>query len=67
MREPLRRIRAALGMGLTWAAGWAPISLLIGLVIGGNSRTPDGFPVDDQVVPLAALGFVGGAEPAQVE
>ncbi len=41
MREPLRRIRAALGMGLTWAASWAPIGLLIGLVIGGNSRTPD--------------------------
>jgi hypothetical protein len=55
-----RRIRAALGMGLTWAAGWAPVGLLIGLVLGGNRHTPDGFPVDDWLVPLAALGFVGG-------
>jgi len=56
-----RRIRAAVGMGLTWAAGWAPVGVLIGLVLGGNSRTPDGFPVDDWVVPLVALGFLGGA------
>ncbi len=61
MKKGLRRIRAAVGMGLTWAAGWAPVGLLIGLVMGGNSRTPDGFPLDDWVMPLVALGFLGGA------
>ena len=61
MKKWLRRIRAAARMGLTWAAGWAPVGLLIGLVMGGNSRTPDGFPVDDWVMPLVALGFLGGA------
>lgn len=61
MKKWLRRVRAAVGTGLTWAVGWAPVGLLIGLVLGGNRRTPDGFPLDDWVVPLAALGFVGGA------
>ncbi len=61
MNKRLRRIRAAVGMGLTWAAGWAPIGLVLGLVIGGNRRIPDGFPADDWVMPLAALGFLGGA------
>lgn len=56
-----RRIRAAVGMGLTWAVGWAPIGLLIGLIMGGNRRIPDGFPLDDWLVPLTTLGFVGGA------
>ncbi len=61
MNKRLGRIRAAVRMGLTWAAGWAPVGLLIGLVLGGNRRTPDGFPLDDWVMPLAALGFLGGA------
>ncbi len=56
-----RRIRAAVKMGLTWAAGWAPVGLLIGLVMGGNRHIPDGFPLDDWLMPLAALGFAGGA------
>lgn len=56
-----RRIRAAVGMGLTWAVAWTPIGLLIGLIMGGNRRIPDGFPLDDWLVPLTALGFVGGA------
>jgi hypothetical protein len=29
--------------------------------MGGNSRTPDEFPLDDWVMPMAALGFLGGA------
>jgi hypothetical protein len=56
----LKRIRAALGMGLIWAISWAPLGLVVGLVLGGNPATPDGFPADDWVMPLAALGFLGG-------
>jgi hypothetical protein len=61
MNKLLRRIRAAVGIGLTWAVGWMPIGLLIGLVLGGNSQTPDEFSLDDWMMPMAALGFVGGA------
>ena len=61
MKEWPRRIRAAVGMGLTWAVGWAPVGLLIGFVVGGNSQTPDEFPLDDWLVPMVALGFLGGA------
>ena len=31
MRDWLRRIRGAVGMGLTWAAGWAPLGAILGL------------------------------------
>jgi hypothetical protein len=61
MKKWPRRIRAAAGMGLTWAVAWAPVGLLIGLVLEGNSRTPDEFPIDDWVMPLVILGFLGGA------
>ena len=32
MKNWLRRVRGAIGMGLTWAAGWSPIGAVIGLV-----------------------------------
>ncbi|GMV07993.1 MAG: hypothetical protein AMXMBFR53_42680 [Gemmatimonadota bacterium] len=64
MNGLLRRIRAALGMGLTWAVAWAPI----GAVLGGVLRlllpaTPVGFlsVVATNAVSFAVLGFVGGA------
>lgn len=31
MRKWLKRIRGAVGIGLTWAAGWAPLGTLLGL------------------------------------
>ena len=61
MRKWLRRVRAAVGMGLSWAVAWAPVGVLIGWVLGGNSVSPDGFPLDDWLMPIAALGFLGGA------
>jgi hypothetical protein len=61
----LKRIRGAIGMGLTWAAGWAVFGILIGI----SSRLfPDILPWDaffnvfDAPLPaLAVPGFVGGA------
>ena len=61
----LRRIRGAVGMGLTWAAGWAAFGILIGI----SSRLfPNIVPWDAFFnvfdAPLPALGvpgFVGGA------
>ncbi|HET9426358.1 MAG TPA: hypothetical protein VFO55_13395 [Gemmatimonadaceae bacterium] len=60
----LRRIRGALGMGLTWAAAWA----VFGLMIGVSSILLPGLPwhiyfdVFDAPLPAMAIpGFVGGA------
>lgn len=64
MRKWLRRIRGAIGVGLTWAAGWAPIGALVGVVL--HTVLP-GAPIGlGAVVALnattfAVLGFVGGA------
>ncbi len=62
MKKWLRRIRGAVGMGLTWAAGWAPIGAVVGLVLGVVMPPVLGL---GAVVALnakafAALGFVGG-------
>lgn len=63
MREWLRRIRGAIGMGLTWAAGWAPIGAVVGAVLHVVlPGTPVGL---GTVVALnastfAVLGLVGG-------
>jgi hypothetical protein len=61
----LKRIRGAIGMGLTWAAGWA----VFGLLIGVSSRLfPHLLPWDaffnvfDAPLPALAIpGFIGGA------
>ncbi len=64
MKRWLRRIRGAVGMGLTWAVGWA----LFGVLIGITSLLLPGLPWDlffevfDAPLPaLAVPGFVGGA------
>jgi hypothetical protein len=63
MKKWLRRIRGAVGMGLTWAVGWA----LGGLLIGVTSKLLPGLPWDlffeffDAPLPALAIpGFVGG-------
>ena len=62
MKKWLKRIRGALGMGLTWAVAWSPFGAILGLVlwvvIGGTPllNTLVGF-----VAAAATLGFVGGA------
>lgn len=64
MKKWLRRIRGAIGMGLTWAVGWA----LAGLLIGVASILLPGLPWDaffavfDAPLPaLAVPGFFAGA------
>jgi hypothetical protein len=64
MKRWLRRVRGAVGMGLTWAIGWA----LFGLLIGVTSTLLPGLPwhyffdVFDAPLPALAIpGFVGGA------
>lgn len=64
MKKWLRHVRGAVGMGLTWAVGWA----LVGLLIGVTSVLLPGLPWDaffevfDAPLPaLAVPGFIGGA------
>ena len=63
MKKWSRRIRGAVGMGLTWAVGWA----FAGLLIGVASALLPGLPWDaffrvfDAPLPALAIpGFVGG-------
>lgn len=54
MRKWLRRIRGAMGMGLTWALAWFGAGLVLLLVIGPNAA--------DVPFPLffGFLGFIAG-------
>ena len=63
MRDWMRRVRGALGMGVTWAFGWA----LVGIGIGVSSVLLPFLPWDaffkafDAPLPALALpGFLGG-------
>lgn len=53
VRQWLRRIRGALGMGITWAAAWSAVGLVPRLVLGFNPDAP--FPII-----FGVLGFVAG-------
>jgi hypothetical protein len=55
MKQWLRRIRAALLMGLTWAVVWLPAGLLLGLVLD-----PDGSMDEPWVVVGTLPGFLAG-------
>ncbi len=55
MKRWLRRIRGAVGVGLVWAAVWAPAGVLLGMVVD-----PDGS-MDEMWVAVGAYpGFLGG-------
>lgn len=55
MKQWLRRVRGAVGLGVTWALVWAPIAVIIGFIVD-----PDGSL--DEMWPLigAYPGFLGG-------
>ncbi len=56
MKNWLRRIRGAVLMGLTWAVVWAPIGVLIGMIVD-----PDGS-MDEMWVAVGGYpGFLCGA------
>lgn len=63
MQKWLRRIRGAVGMGLTWAAGWGLVGVLIGLISvvvpGVYANVVRIF--DAPLPALAIPGFFGGA------
>jgi hypothetical protein len=59
----LRRLRGAIGLGLAWAVGWAPIGAAVGLVVGVGLGAPIGLGgvVLVNATVFALLGFAGGA------
>ncbi len=58
MKKWLKRIRGALGMGLTWAAAWAGFGAIIGLFSGPPGVLLGAFALG---VRFGSLGFIGGA------
>jgi hypothetical protein len=54
MKTWLRRLRGAIGMGLTWAVGWAIAGMLLRVVVGPGT--------DDVPFPIRAgiVGFLAG-------
>ena len=56
MKKWLKRIRGAVGLGLTWGAAWSALGAVLWLA-GGTG--PLGLP--DSLLASAILGFVGGA------
>lgn len=61
MKKWLQRIRGGVGIGLTWAAGWAPVGALTGWVTGVLLGFPLGVVVANYAVMFGVLGFIGGA------
>src|SRR5262245_16136057 len=57
MKNWLRRIRGAIGMGLTWAAAWGAVGTvtMLGFLLVTGSRPDAPFPLM-----LGAFGFVSG-------
>lgn len=55
MKKWMRRVRGAVGMGLTWALVWAPVAVLMGMAVD-----PDGS-MDEMWPAIGAYpGFLGG-------
>jgi hypothetical protein len=60
MNKWLQRIRGAVGIGLTWAAGWAPVGAIAGWVIGMFLGFPLGAVTANYALMFGVLGFIGG-------
>ena len=60
MKKWLRRIRGAIGMGLTWAAGWAPVGAITGWGTALFLGFPLGVVTTNYAVTFAVLGLIGG-------
>ena len=60
MKRWLQRVRGAVGIGLTWAAGWAPIGAITGWVTGVLLGFPLSVVSVNYAVMFGVLGFIGG-------
>lgn len=60
MMKWIKRIHGAIGIGLTWAAGWVPIGAMTGWVTATVLGFPRGVVTANYAVLFGVLGFVGG-------
>ncbi len=61
MKSWVRKIRGAIGMGVTWALGWAPVAVVISLIMEARAGLPIGSLIDNWLIGLVPLGFLGGS------
>ena len=57
MRSWMKRVRGAIGMGLTWATAWLPVGAVVGWTLGLFFT---GARMGQWAALFTALGFVGG-------
>lgn len=60
MKKWIQRIRGAIGTGLTWAAGWAPVGAITGGVAAAVLGLPLSVVIVNYAVMFGVLGFIGG-------
>ena len=62
MKGLLRRLRGAIGMGLTWAVGWIPVGALFGVGLSVVGVEPAGLlgAAGMGAMVFGGLGFIGG-------
>src|SRR5687767_8574794 len=60
MKSWIQRARGAIGIGVTWAVGWAPLGALTGLVTGTLLGWPLRSITTNYAVMFGVLGLVGG-------
>jgi len=60
MKKWLQRIRGAIGIGITWAIGWAPVGAVTGLIAGVVFSLPLGGIAANYAQLFGVLGFIGG-------
>ena len=60
MKNWLRRIRGAIGMGVTWAAAWAPVGAMVGLALSVLYGAPIGLGIRRNATVFAVLGGISG-------
>lgn len=60
MKTWLQRMRGAIGIGLTWAVGWAPVGAVTGVILGAVLGLPLGAIAVNYAELFGVLGFIGG-------
>jgi hypothetical protein len=61
MKTWVQRIRGAVGIGVTWAVGWAPIGAIIGWITAAVFGFPAGAVTANYALMFGLLGLLGGA------
>ena len=61
MKQWAQRVRGAIGIGLTWAAAWAPIGAITGWLIAMVFKFPLGAVTVNYALMFGVLGLIGGA------